>query len=186
MWAGIAGAVVNNNTSFEIAISVHDSVYNTDFASSIIPYDPKDPDEQAAAIEKHTLDVLRKFSSEHMCKFLGAGVTVSLLREVRPFGHSCFLPPFHPSDKLLSEAQSLPDRVPNGSVVRNAIIPCASTASAERKPEGPQLDLISGFDEARALSFRTHMGREKPFKDRRKPAMSHAAHFDEDPLIVAH
>ncbi|PIL30497.1 hypothetical protein GSI_07197 [Ganoderma sinense ZZ0214-1] len=81
MWAGIAGAVVNNNTGFEIAISVHDSVYNTDFASSIIPYDAKDPEEQATAIEKHTLEALRKFSSEHMCKFLGAGVTVSLLRE---------------------------------------------------------------------------------------------------------
>ena len=83
MWAGVAGAVVNNNTGFEIAISVHDSVYNTDFASSIIPYDAKDPEEQATAIEKHTLDVLRKFSSEHMCKFLGAGITLALLREVR-------------------------------------------------------------------------------------------------------
>lgn len=88
MWAGVAGAVVNNNTGFEIAISVHDSVYNTDFASSIIPYDAKDPEEQAAAIEKHTVEVLRKFSSEHMCKFLGAGVTVSLLREVRSFESS--------------------------------------------------------------------------------------------------
>ena len=83
MWAGIAGAVVNNNSSFEIAISIHDSVYNTDFASSIIPYNPNDPEEQAANIEKHVLDVLRKFSTEHMCKFLGAGVTVALLREVR-------------------------------------------------------------------------------------------------------
>ena len=83
MWAGIAGSAVNNNTNYEVAISIHDSVYNTDFASSTIPYNPNDPEGQAVAIEKHILDLLRKFSTEHMCKFLGAGVTVSLLREVR-------------------------------------------------------------------------------------------------------
>ncbi|KAI0747669.1 trehalose synthase [Daedaleopsis nitida] len=82
MWAGIAGTAINNNTGYEVAISIHDSVYNTDFASSTIPYNPNDPDAQAVAIEKHILDLLRKFSTEHMCKFLGAGVTVSLLREV--------------------------------------------------------------------------------------------------------
>ena len=87
MWAGIAGAVVNNGTSYEIAISIHDSVYNTDFASAIVPYDPTEPDDQAAAIEKHVTDSLRKFSHEHLCKFLGAGVTLSLLREVRLSAH---------------------------------------------------------------------------------------------------
>lgn len=83
MWAGIAGTVVNNNTGFEVAISIHDSVYNTDFASSLVPYDPTDPEAQAASIEKHVTETLRKFCSEHLCKFLGAGVTLSLLREVR-------------------------------------------------------------------------------------------------------
>ncbi|KAI0648237.1 trehalose synthase [Trametes meyenii] len=81
MWAGIAGSVINNNTALELAISIHDSVYNTDFASSVVPYNPNAPDDQAANVEKHVLDVLRKFATEHMCKFLGAGVTVSLLRE---------------------------------------------------------------------------------------------------------
>ena len=83
MWAGIAGAVVNNNTGYELAISINDSVYNTDFASSVIPYTANNPEAQASQIEKHVIDVLRKFCTEHMCKFLGAGVTVSLLREVR-------------------------------------------------------------------------------------------------------
>lgn len=82
MWAGIAGTVVNNNTGYEIAISIHDSVYNTDFASALIPYDPTEPDSQAENIEKHVIQTLRKFSTEHLCKFLGAGVTVSLLKEV--------------------------------------------------------------------------------------------------------
>jgi alpha,alpha-trehalose phosphorylase (configuration-retaining) len=83
MWAGIAGTPVNNNTGFEVAISIHDSVYNTDFASAVVPYDPTEPDAQAEAIEKHVLDNIRKFSQEHLCKFLGAGVTLSLLKEVR-------------------------------------------------------------------------------------------------------
>ncbi|KAK7689152.1 hypothetical protein QCA50_007843 [Cerrena zonata] len=81
MWAGIAGAPVNNGTEFEIAISIHDSVYNTDFASSTIKNQQSNPDDQASAIEEHVLQTLRTFSSEHLCKFLGAGVTLSLLRE---------------------------------------------------------------------------------------------------------
>ncbi|TFY53615.1 hypothetical protein EVJ58_g9355 [Rhodofomes roseus] len=81
MWAGIAGTVVNNNTQFEVAMSIHDSVYCTDFASSVVPYDATNPEAQATAIEQHVLEILRKFSTEHLCKFLGAGVTLSLLRE---------------------------------------------------------------------------------------------------------
>ncbi|KZT11205.1 glycosyltransferase family 4 protein [Laetiporus sulphureus 93-53] len=81
MWAGIAGTIINDNTAFEVAISIHDSVYCTDFASSVVPYDATDPEKQSVAIEKHVLDTLRKFSNEHLCKFLGAGVTLSLLRE---------------------------------------------------------------------------------------------------------
>lgn len=82
MWAGIAGSPINNNTQFEIALSIHDSVYNTDFASTIIPYTAGNPEKTAKEIEVHILDSLRKFSAEHLCKFLGAGVTVSLLKEV--------------------------------------------------------------------------------------------------------
>ena len=82
MWAGIAGAVVNNGTSYEIAISIHDSVYNTDFASALVPYDATEPDTQAETIEKHVTSTLRKFASEHLCKFLGAGVTLNILKEV--------------------------------------------------------------------------------------------------------
>ena len=83
MWVGIAGQPIQGEDAFEVAISIHDSVYNTDFASAAVPYDPTEPDSQAEIIEKHVLDALRKFSSEHLCKFLGAGVTLSLLKEVR-------------------------------------------------------------------------------------------------------
>lgn len=34
-------------------------------------------------IEQHVLETLRKFSNDHLCKFLGAGVTLTLLKEVR-------------------------------------------------------------------------------------------------------
>ncbi|KAG5650605.1 hypothetical protein H0H81_011666 [Sphagnurus paluster] len=82
MWAGVSGNPVNNNTGYEIAISIHDSVYSTDFASAIIPYVAEDAERNAKAIQQHVLDTLRKFSTEHLCKFLGAGVTLTLLREV--------------------------------------------------------------------------------------------------------
>jgi glycosyltransferase involved in cell wall biosynthesis len=81
MWAGIAGCLLPNKETFEIAISVHDSVYNTDFSSTILPYDAAQSDKQTEIIESHIISTLRKFSSDHLCKFLGAGVTLSLLRE---------------------------------------------------------------------------------------------------------
>lgn len=79
MWAGISGAVVNNNKNYEIAISIHDSVYNTDFSDTLLDYNPNDPPD----VEEHVIQTLRNFSHEHLSKFLGAGVTLSLLREVR-------------------------------------------------------------------------------------------------------
>jgi glycosyltransferase involved in cell wall biosynthesis len=73
--------VINNNTQYEIAVSIHDSVYSTDFASLVIPYSPNTPDKNAKEIEQEVLQTLRKFSLEHLCKFLGAGITLSLLKE---------------------------------------------------------------------------------------------------------
>ncbi|KAH7889261.1 glycosyltransferase family 4 protein [Phlebopus sp. FC_14] len=81
MWAGIAGAVVDGGKALEVAISVHDSVYNTDFSSAILPYSPNDPTKTATEIENHVLGTIKNFSQEHLCKFLGAGITLSLLKE---------------------------------------------------------------------------------------------------------
>ena len=83
MWAGIAGATVNGGKVFEVAISIHDSVYNTDFSSTTVPFTSNDPAKNASVIENHVIDTINKFSQEHLCKFLGAGVTLSLLKEVR-------------------------------------------------------------------------------------------------------
>lgn len=82
MWAGIAGALVNGGKAFEVAISVHDSVYNTDFSSATVPINLNDPTKNASEIENHVINTFNKFSQEHLCKFLGAGVTLSLLKEV--------------------------------------------------------------------------------------------------------
>lgn len=87
MWAGISGAVVNNNKNYEIAISIHDSVYNTDFSDTLLDYNPNDPPD----VEEHVIQTLRNFSHEHLSKFLGAGVTLSLLREV------CGISPYSPT-----------------------------------------------------------------------------------------
>ncbi|KAJ6455720.1 trehalose phosphorylase [Mycena sanguinolenta] len=76
MWVGIAGQCMDGNKC-EIALAVHDSVYATDFTSATITLGK----EKAKEIEAFVILTLRKFSSEHLCKFLGAGVTVGLLRE---------------------------------------------------------------------------------------------------------
>lgn len=91
MWAGVAGAILTGGKSFEIAISVHDSVYSTDFTSAVVPYNSATPAKNAAAIETYLLDTFKKFSQEHLCKFLGAGITLSLLKEVPPVLISSFL-----------------------------------------------------------------------------------------------
>ena len=101
MWAAVAGAVTNNNTQFEIAVSIHDSVYSTDFTSMVIPYNPNNPDKNAKEIEQIVLQTLRKFSTEHLCKFLGAGITLSLLKEVDL--HDIFLIAFSDTLHLVSE-----------------------------------------------------------------------------------
>jgi hypothetical protein len=82
MWAGLAGNPALNDGGFEVAISVHDSVYNTDFQSSLIPFPKGSTTIDPEVIEEHILNSLRAFSSEHVCKFLGAGVPLSLLKEV--------------------------------------------------------------------------------------------------------
>lgn len=82
MWAGVAGNPVNNNTGYEIVVSIHDSVYNTDFASIVVPYEAGQIEKNARIIREHVIKTIRQFSSEHLCKFLGAGVTLTLLREV--------------------------------------------------------------------------------------------------------
>ncbi|KAJ7046637.1 trehalose phosphorylase [Mycena alexandri] len=76
MWAGIAGNSVDAS-KFEIALAVHDSVYSTDFTSATITLGKN----RAADIEAFVILTLRKFCSEHLCKFLGAGVTLALLKE---------------------------------------------------------------------------------------------------------
>ncbi|KAF7338413.1 Trehalose phosphorylase [Mycena venus] len=76
MWVGIAGQSLDAG-KFEIALAVHDSVYSTDFTSATITLGK----DKAKDIEAFTIATLRKFCSEHLCKFLGAGVTVGLLKE---------------------------------------------------------------------------------------------------------
>ncbi|KAJ6630631.1 trehalose phosphorylase [Mycena sp. CBHHK59/15] len=76
MWVGIAGNAVDSDR-FEIALAVHDSVYATDFTSAVITLGKQ----KSSDIEAFVLQTIRKFCQEHLCKFLGAGVTLALLKE---------------------------------------------------------------------------------------------------------
>ncbi|KAJ7632483.1 trehalose phosphorylase [Roridomyces roridus] len=76
MWVGIAGNAVDTS-KFEIAFAVHDSVYATDYMSSTISLTKN----RASDIEAFIVETIRNFSQQHLCKFLGAGVTLGLLKE---------------------------------------------------------------------------------------------------------
>ncbi|KIK33621.1 hypothetical protein CY34DRAFT_789913 [Suillus luteus UH-Slu-Lm8-n1] len=78
MWAGIAGALVNGGQGFDIAIFIHDSIYNTDFASAVMPYTSNNPTKSASDIANHILQTFKKFYQEHLFKFLGASSLLSV------------------------------------------------------------------------------------------------------------
>src|SRR5712675_2930892 len=143
MWAGIAGSLLANKAGFEVAISIHDSVYNTDFSSTILPYDASQSDKQTELIESHIISTLRKFSSEHLCKFLGAGVTLSLLREVRALlfrSLMAYLTPFRPQLFVLVYGWS-PISSPSSSI-SNLITPTRPLALMSNTALGPLQALL--------------------------------------------
>jgi hypothetical protein len=81
MWAGIAAQTKESN-NMEVAISIHDGTYSTDYAATTLQLEEGQLENNAAVISDHVIDTLKQFSHEHVCKFIGAGVTVSLLKDV--------------------------------------------------------------------------------------------------------
>lgn len=81
MWAGIAAQLKDGNV-IEVAISIHDGTYNTDYAANTLDIEAGNLEDNAALISDHVLESLKNFSHEHVCKFIGAGVTITLLKEV--------------------------------------------------------------------------------------------------------
>ena len=81
MWAGIA-AQVKGTSSLEVAISIHDGTYSTDYAATALDFEENQMESNATTIENHIIQTLRIFSNEHVCKFMGAGVTLALLDNV--------------------------------------------------------------------------------------------------------
>jgi len=81
MWAGIAAQARENN-NIEVAISIHDGTYSTDYAATTLDLEEGRLEENASTISEHVLETLKAFCHEHACKFIGAGVTVNLLKDV--------------------------------------------------------------------------------------------------------
>src|SRR5438067_13801369 len=74
MYAGIAVIFVNDIA--EVGLSIHDGTYSIDFSVENFPIPPDAKEEDmASVIEKYVIDQLNKFSSEHLVKFVGAGLT---------------------------------------------------------------------------------------------------------------
>lgn len=81
MWAGIAAQSKEAGT-IEVALSIHDGTYSTDYAAAVLDLEEGNTEGNANAISEHIIQNLKSFSQEHVCKFIGAGVTLSLLKEV--------------------------------------------------------------------------------------------------------
>ena len=62
-----------------MGIAIHDGTYNTDFSVHHIRLSSSSSDQhQANAIEQYVFSSLEKFRHEHLCKILGAGLSVDL------------------------------------------------------------------------------------------------------------
>ncbi|KAF8522124.1 trehalose phosphorylase [Hysterangium stoloniferum] len=81
MWAGIA-AQTRDSKNLDVAISIHDGTYSTDYAATTLQLEEGQLENNAGVVSNHVLETLRQFSHEHVCKFIGAGVTVALLKDV--------------------------------------------------------------------------------------------------------
>jgi alpha,alpha-trehalose phosphorylase (configuration-retaining) len=81
MWAGIA-AQTKGTDNLEVAISIHDGTYSTDYAATALYLEESQTERNATIIENHIIQTLRVFSKEHVCKFIGAGVTLALFNDV--------------------------------------------------------------------------------------------------------
>ncbi|KAI9830451.1 MAG: hypothetical protein M1819_005703 [Sarea resinae] len=84
MYVGIAAAV-KSGKSIEVGISINDDTYSIDF--SLARLDTKGVSTRAAIsslVSNYVITELTKFQNEHMCKFLGAGVTEQVVEELSP------------------------------------------------------------------------------------------------------
>jgi hypothetical protein len=131
MWGGVACNVVPNG--IEIGLSISDATYSVDYASRLVPKAPN-AKEQAKLVEDGVLDMITTFSREHMCKFLGVGVTVSLVSPPRDLS-----PPQHNLSNILSSK-----KVPTFALLYGSIsISSPLHSISARTPKSPSQSPIS-------------------------------------------
>jgi len=76
MYVGIAVNPLPDG-SCEIGLSTHDGSYSTDFSVKKLKF--KETPEHSIQIENHIVRTLIDFSTEHLFKFVGAGITEKLV-----------------------------------------------------------------------------------------------------------
>lgn len=104
MWAGIACSLVKGGSEIEVAFSIHDSVYSTDFATAFVAYDANDPDKTATTLEQRVIQTLTNFSKDNLCKFVGVGISHTVLKDV---SDSRRLSIFNPTNSCEPGSQSM-------------------------------------------------------------------------------
>ncbi|KAK5090433.1 hypothetical protein LTR05_000605 [Lithohypha guttulata] len=78
LWAGLA-IFKKNNKEVSVGIAIHDGTYSVDFAvHQVSVVEGDNVDEHSGTIENHVIESLATYRKEHVCKLLGAGVTVEL------------------------------------------------------------------------------------------------------------
>jgi alpha,alpha-trehalose phosphorylase (configuration-retaining) len=70
---GLSSRLLENEPAIEVGLAMHDTNYSVDFCVHKVSV-PLDPVERADVLTKHILHQIRRFSEEHRCKFIGAGV----------------------------------------------------------------------------------------------------------------
>ncbi|KAK5207480.1 hypothetical protein LTR72_002016 [Exophiala xenobiotica] len=79
-WVGIA-IQAESTTSFNAGIAVHDGTYSVDFCIHRISMKEDNPENGTDWIADHFITELHQYRKDHLCKLLGAGVTLDLHRK---------------------------------------------------------------------------------------------------------
>lgn len=82
VWLGLA-LKESKHGIVEIGFVCHDATYSVDFAvhelyARTVENSPDDADNAADAVADHIVSTLREYETEHMCKFIGAGIAPNL------------------------------------------------------------------------------------------------------------
>ncbi|MCJ1396938.1 hypothetical protein MMC11_000130 [Xylographa trunciseda] len=82
MFVGISAIVCSDR--IEVGLSANDATSSLDFTVRHLKELPETAEGRSKLVADFIIEIMQKFQHEHVCKFLGAGITEALFKEISP------------------------------------------------------------------------------------------------------